>query len=439
MRTLLPQNSNKITYSKIAVVLMLFYCYMYTMADVIYKSKLVMIFSFVVAIGFCIVPYLKGKKVNCDKFTVLWSLCLAIALFHNRRLAEGDYSLKMICWFAMIIILILLRNSFSWIHLFVKWIVRFTIIHVIFAWLFKIFPNLFHVFANLYDGTTSLTMLEHYANGYLLGITTHYSTLAIYLGNGMVVLWSLYQIELSQKRKRQFLIGLIVTGFTLAMIGKRGMIIFVIMTIGIFIVFTKARDLKKAVPVVLKYFGIGLLCLVVLIIAAYTIMPQLLMTIGRFMDGSAGADITSGRFRMWMLALTLFVKNPIFGIGWFGYREVYMTAWYHGSLFQQLDTHNVYLQLLCETGIFGFAIFMIVILRTLALTLRDLRKCIIGTNILYDESYKYVLSVSCILQILFALYCLTGNPLYDPQNFIVYFLSIAAAYSTHSMMGRSLK
>ena len=433
------KSNTKLTYSKISVILMLFYCYMYTMADILYPSKQIIIVSFLLAVVCVLVPHITDRThgVIFDNFTILWLLCFIIALFHNERLIKGDYAPKMICWFSIVVILILLRGINSWMKFFIKLVCIFTIIHIIFAWVFKIATPFFNLFSSLYSGITLSTMLTHYTNGYLLGITTHYSTLAIYLGNGSIAFWSLFQCSNSKIYKRRYLILFVVTAVTLTMVGKRGMIIFVVITIGIYAIIIKARNLKKVLPVVIKYVAIAFVIIILMIIAANTIMPQLLMTIRRFLEGTEGTDITSGRSKMWMLALTEFLKNPFWGIGWFGYREVYETAWYHGSLFEQLDTHNVYLQLLCETGIIGFILFMTAILGTFAVSIKDLRKTIFNDN---NDKYKICkpyLAFSVALQLLFVLYCFTGNPLYDPQNFIIYFLSIAIAYNVHRFMRSS--
>lgn len=428
---------SKLTYEKITVFTMLFYCYMYTMTDFIFRQRFLVYAVFIFALIMCFIPCLIRRCVIFDKYTMLWALCLIIAVLHNRRLLIGDFAPKMMCWFVMISIMLLIRNKINWIGFFEKWIIRFTFVHVFFAWMFKLFPSLSTIFINLFDYTTQLTMIDQYSQGFMLGITTHYSTLAIYLGNGFVVLWALMQFEKNKKIKNKYITELIIIGVSLTMIGKRGMLIFVILTVGIFSVITKSNNLKNAIPVIIKYIFIAFLIVAILVIAAYTIIPQLMITFERFFSNADISDMSSGRSKMWLYAITLFSENPVVGIGWFGYREAYESAWFHGSLFQQLDTHNVYLQLLCETGLIGFCIFMTVIFKTLTDTVNDLRKYIFYKS--ENDEYRRILSISVITQILFVLYCFTGNPLYDPQNFIIYFLSIGSAYSIHNIKNKVIK
>lgn len=430
MRIKINDKNNKITYYSISVFLMLFYCYNYTMADILYRNKLLIYASFAISVVACVIPMLKGKKMTFDTYTFLWCGCLFFALYNNQRIKLSDFAPKMMCWFAMIICMLILRDSVSWISVTIKWIYIFTIIHVIFAWVFKFFPALFFRFSNLYSGVNRATMLNHYNNGYLLGITTHYSTLAIYLGNGLVVIAALFLLEKNLREKRKQLFLLIAISITLAMIGKRGMLVFVLLSLIIFTLLVRVRDIRKLIPVLVKYLMMFVAIVAIFILLANTVMPQLLVTLNRFIHIAEGTDFTNGRGKMWGLAIELFCKKPLLGVGWFGYREYYSVAWYHGSIFQKLDTHNVYLQLLSETGIIGFMLFVGTMFSTLFMSIRDLRKCIFGMKQIKEE-YSKVLSISVIVQILFLLYCLTGNPLYDPQNFIVYFLVITIEYSLH--------
>ncbi len=86
-------------------------------------------------------------------------------------------------------------------------------------------------------------------------------------------------------------------------------------------------------------------------------------------DALLGIDAV-GRLLMWGLAWNFFIHSPIFGIGWGNFRMLYGSELHYSWLTPDiLDVHNVYLQLLAETGIFGFVTFFSFIL----LTVRDAR------------------------------------------------------------------
>lgn len=74
--------------------------------------------------------------------------------------------------------------------------------------------------------------------------------------------------------------------------------------------------------------------------------------------GNSQVEVSSGRFKLWGRAWNLFCENPIFGIGWGNFR-LHLTDTYNPFNDGQLsNAHNNYLQMLCETGIVGFLLFV---------------------------------------------------------------------------------
>lgn len=62
-------------------------------------------------------------------------------------------------------------------------------------------------------------------------------------------------------------------------------------------------------------------------------------------------ELTSNRLLLWGNALREFKKSPIFGIGW----GMFQTINTNGNL----NTHNLFIQLLCETGLIGFILILV--------------------------------------------------------------------------------
>lgn len=80
----------------------------------------------------------------------------------------------------------------------------------------------------------------------------------------------------------------------------------------------------------------------------------------------------SGYLNKWHAAFIIFLDNPYFGIGVRNYRfecrlEQYQILWYNftGSFADPCSTHphNIYLEILSETGIFGFILILVFFLR----------------------------------------------------------------------------
>ena len=78
---------------------------------------------------------------------------------------------------------------------------------------------------------------------------------------------------------------------------------------------------------------------------------------------SDGEDELTGRDVLWQASWILFLRKPIFGIGWSN-TETYIRHIVYSSV--SLSTHNIYLQLLTETGIVGALFFGNAFLQTIA-------------------------------------------------------------------------
>ena len=71
-------------------------------------------------------------------------------------------------------------------------------------------------------------------------------------------------------------------------------------------------------------------------------------------------------------------------------------------------SHNVYIQLLAETGIIGFLSYAIAITTSLLMSIKKLKNALKGKNKMVME----ILGFSILMQIIFIIYSITGNPLY---------------------------
>ena len=91
------------------------------------------------------------------------------------------------------------------------------------------------------------------------------------------------------------------------------------------------------------------------------------------------------------------------------------SLWYAG-----FDVHNCYLQILCENGLIGAAIFYaltIISIFRFVKCLKKAREC--------GDDYIYKLSlITAYIQIFFITYSFTEPILYEYTDYIIYFISI---------------
>lgn len=107
--------------------------------------------------------------------------------------------------------------------------------------------------------------------------------------------------------------------------------------------------------VVLLFFG----ALAIALVPAY--VPQ------RLIDRSLSGEDTSmsNRYYVHTDGMTMFRKSPIFGIGLDNFAKHHRELPYTKVTFRGTDPHSTYLQVLVETGVVGFSIFMVFLLITL--------------------------------------------------------------------------
>lgn len=204
--------------------------------------------------------------------------------------------------------------------------------------------------------------------------------------------------------------------FGLLLTGKRGPIIFLAVTV--------------IIVYLVEGYGRDKIVRILKIAVILAIVYVLLMMLSRFTDSdgtkrifeginnalTTGEIDNSGRTQLYDQAWIYFFENPVLGIGWYYFKTKYA--------FRGTYVHNIYLQLLCETGVIGFTVFIIFFASGIIGTLKKLR---ITKDL--EETFEYCwLKFSLFIQVYFLLYGLTGNPLYDIEETILYFFAVGISF-----------
>ncbi len=202
--------------------------------------------------------------------------------------------------------------------------------------------------------------------------------------------------------------------FGLFLTGKRGPFIFLVASI-LIIYFYEGPVQTRVIRVM------QILLIILAVYAALSLLTSVTNNKGiQRIFGSVQELATTrsvedeGREQLRDKALEYFKKNPVWGIGWYNYKNLYRLRRTH--------VHNIYLQLLCETGIVGFLIFLSFFVTVLIQTLKKIKMSNRETN---ECSW---LMFSLFMQIYFLLYGITGNPLYDIEETILYFFAVGISF-----------
>ncbi|GAA0343336.1 hypothetical protein GCM10008931_38280 [Oceanobacillus oncorhynchi subsp. oncorhynchi] len=225
----------------------------------------------------------------------------------------------------------------------------------------------------------------------------------------------------NQNKKLNIIIILLLI-LSLLIAGKRSVLIWG----GISVVVTQLLIAtgKKKIEKIVKYaFAILILIGTTYVLWGFLQNVPILAKVVETIQGiDTGEDVTSGRVVLYQRAWELFLENPIFGIGW-GQFVVVTT----GLLARDLVVHNVYLQLLSETGLIGFIIIIIPIIYAYFLTIKCYK--VIKNNPLINGKWKLGLIFSIYYQTFFLLYCLTENPFYNVVYLFMFFFCLAIVNS----------
>lgn len=362
--------------------------------------------------------YLQNKRRREKSLPQLVSLMLlmmtivVISGFFFTKDAEYEAFLRYGC---ILICMIFGFRDTKWITIFFHLLFLCSLVYILSTiWLYFDHNSYFTYFAhNLYPNEWRFS--SWLADGYTAGVTDHYSTNGMVLANAVIISFSYAFVD---KRWRFVKWGIVFLALiALLLTGKRAHLLFgmvgIMGTVIVFIWNTKNRYLKYLLILFTTLISFVLL---------YSFSPTFANYLNRFSNMGDDINIT-GRYVFWAAALSEFKRSPMLGIGWFGFRNIVApTVNYSGHC------HNIYIQLLCETGLIGslffYSYFIISLLQAI--------KCV---N--YTSKNRFVLSSKDILfsvfslsyQIYFLLYGITGNPIFDAYNYPVYYL--ASGISIH--------
>lgn len=327
--------------------------------------------------------------------------------------------------FMCIVLGILLMSSTQWLGIGRKVLAWFTGIYIFFTYFFFAFPSSYPIMIDLYGQAPIGTYNGQ--KGYQAGLADHYSSNGMYISVFlmlMVVLWlTVGNRSLKEKREKKLCLLMSILGaVALLLTTKRGVLLWSLMAILITYWIVSRRKIQS----LFKLLGVALLGYgAVLLLTRF--IPEVGAVFERFETmGEDGASLE--RIAMWELAWKMFQEKPIFGAGFWAFPKRYASdlfGIYNTDLRYKysMAAHNVYFQVLCETGIVGFSVYLAAVGMTLRETLRLVRKYSRDEN----AELRFAVLFSLCIQIFYLLYSLSGNCLYD---FIFYFYGMAMAMTT---------
>lgn len=196
----------------------------------------------------------------------------------------------------------------------------------------------------------------------------------------------------------------------LLLTGKKGPLLSNILATTVTMALYAKSQGKSALSKVLVSILAATLIIVLLII----VVPEAAAPFLRFAERAEAGDLTTGRIDRYIVAVDLFSQKPLLGWGMDYFALAYGTG-----------VHNVFLQLLCETGILGAVLFVSLLVANLVVIVRAVKL----NRMAHIRNYDWPLLFSLYLQIFYCSYCMTGNPLSDRDILVIYMIATAIPYA----------
>ena len=374
--------------------------------------------AFLVVLGLAPL-FFRDRKLSKKQIAVLipWALLICEILFNrNQDLAHG-YMQFFVRALAGVLIIFMSQFGFRWQKHALTGMACIGMPNVIATYVFLVMPGLYKIMIALYGQIPVGT--SGGAAGYRAGLQNHYSQNGTMIAFVLLIFGGclLYYVTEARKMHYPTLIMTALSFVAIILTSKRAHFLFTIIAFCVVYFVANPRQTLRRGFILFAAVLLGAMALYFMSfhVSALRTLLMRFTTVGN--DSQ-----TRTRFKMWALALDLFRKNPVMGIGWGGYKQVYAVELYQdwqSAGAKYLNSHNTYLQLLCETGIVGFLIYLWAALGTLFTTCNALR---------YRRSLetwrRKALYVSVVSQVFVLLYNLTGNTLYDYTIFMYSFTAM---------------
>lgn len=359
-----------------------------------------------------------GKNINksFSSFYAIFILVFALIFGISRNINFEFY--LFIGYFAAV--LLLLNNNLNVYDKVWNILGKISLFEAFGIFMQKLFPNIYYSLISIVLPSNVVSSIKNrLVEGYYTGFTREVSFTMFFIVIGLgIYLFDILKkdkenIDSNYKIKKYFKILFLFAALVVS--GKRATLIFFLLTIFI-IQFIRSKDSLKT----MKYLGIGcgLLLLLYISFPLWSKIESLsrIVELLTFIKEKNIIGITNGRNLIYQNAIDLWNTNRIFGIGWGNFKYMVNGAlWYAG-----FDVHNCYLQILCENGLIGAAVFYtltIISIFRFVKCLKKAREC--------GDGYIYKLSlITAYVQIFFITYSFTEPILYEYTDYIIYFISI---------------
>ena len=385
------------------IVLLLYFIAVYFVSVLQYSNRcIVVILATITAMA---IPLLhRNGVIKVSSFHWIWAATCVVVIFNSFRGTMDNFYLMFYISVLVLLFLLPYANS-AWMEIGYNIILAMGVFFAVFTILPVVASDFYsnHIIGLLVENST-FDVARYMRFGIYSGLTYQTAVDATYLAVGIGAMF--ISFVGAERRKWIRALLMIVEVACILLTAKRGHLLFA--GIALIVVIYLNSERNKKFTNLLKVLLVIFLVLAFL----YFFVPSTSYIFTKFFEGSD--DISNGRYELYNAAIEYFKNNPILGLGWEQFRNHYI---------RYMDVHNIYLQLLCETGICGAIVFFVAFIATLRMSIKKL----LAYKSADDKLWLKYMMLSVYLQTFILLYGLTGNGLYDYYVIFFYFFAVIIA------------
>ena len=351
-----------------------------------------------------------SKRFKINKLHLLWIVSLSgmILSFINSIDLKASTSYT-VSYLIAVLFLIYFSNSLETSLKGINIQKYFCIIFMIFTIMPLIFKEAYFSIINFFFTDLSIPNIIISVN------SGRYPGLGAFCGNdAFVISVGLGIVACAILEKEKFIFNIILGimfSVSLLLTGSRAMFIASSISLLFVMYIRNSNNIRKIFKnIILILFFVTIIGIVVI-----NLFPEAFNLFNRFENGNQSID---NRIILYKYAWKLFLDKPILGNG---FNTFLSLTFANPSMVENTFAHNVILQLLAETGILGTVLIITPFFITWGKTVNILRKKIKYFN---DKNIVKGLMISLYIQTIFIIYFLTGNPIYDYNILLTYFMFI---------------
>ncbi len=337
-----------------------------------------------------------NKKAVVYTTNILWFAAMAMAcisvLYSMNRVSSLQYCVLLI--FFCVLLWLCSQPGMDSMHI-MNLMAAFCGFHVLVTFIQLILPSFFYsVASHFLSGAALSSNRRFWGYGTYCGLSDNPAPNGFFISIFVIIVFNkMITREKSKKKMIEFIL-VILSYVMLVLTKKRSFIIYVIIIMITSWYMGLKKNNRKA-----KYFLLSLILISCVGYLGYRLGIYDL-AVEKMLKYFEMGDITNGRMDLWEQSLQYFNLHPVFGVGIRSLTTV-----------MDNDSHNIYVQLLAEVGIFGALIFYTAIFFPFL-------SCI--KHMIQSKTLTGDVFIVTSIQMMFVLYGMTGNPLFDHRFMWIY-------------------